>query len=85
MLTHTLMPRKSLFIASAIALLANVACGSRNMSFDLLSESASFNQSSAEVNGKIDILWVIDNSGSMDTSHSYELPTFYREVSTKWF
>lgn len=46
----------------------SVGCGARNMSFDLLSESATFNQSSAEVSGKIDIIWVVDNSGSMNTS-----------------
>jgi hypothetical protein len=47
-----------------------IGCGSKNMSFDLLSESASFSQSSAEINGKIDILWVIDNSGSMASSQT---------------
>ncbi len=81
MLTHTLMPRKSLLLASVLTLFANVACGSRNMSFDLLSESASFNQSAAEVNGKIDILWVIDNSGSMDTSQQALAANFQRFIS----
>ena len=81
MLTHTLMPRKSLLVASALTLLANVACGSRNMSFDLLAESASFNQSAAEVNGKIDVLWVIDNSGSMDTSQQAIAANFQRFIA----
>ncbi len=56
------------------------ACGSRDVSFDLLAESASFNQTSAEVNGKIDILWVIDNSGSMATSQQAVADNFRRFI-----
>lgn len=41
-------------------------CSSRNMSFDLLQTSQGFQQSSAQINNKIDMLWVVDNSGSMD-------------------
>lgn len=70
------------FSIAAIASLAlgSVGCGSKNMSFDLLSESATFNQSSAEVNGKIDILWVVDNSGSMDTSQQAIAANFQRFI-----
>lgn len=67
------------FIATAL-MVSTVGCGSRNMSFDMLAESASFNQSSAEVNGKIDILWVIDNSGSMDTSQQAVAANFQRFI-----
>ena len=54
---------KKTILASKVLLtifvtLAVSACGSRDISFDLLAESATFNQNSAEVNGKIDILWV---------------------------
>ena len=56
------------------------ACGSRDISFDLLSESATFNQNSAEVNGKIDILWVVDNSGSMATSQQAVADNFRRFI-----
>lgn len=65
---------------STALLVANVGCGSRNMSFDLLNESASFNQNSAEVNGKIDILWVIDNSGSMASSQNALAANFARFI-----
>lgn len=37
-------------------------------SFTLLADSNSFKQSASEINTKIDILWVMDNSGSMRTS-----------------
>lgn len=57
-----------------------VGCGSKNMSFDLLSESATFSQTSAEVNGKIDILWVVDNSGSMATSQQAIADNFRRFI-----
>lgn len=40
----------------------------KSASFSLLSDSASFQQNSASINGKIDILFVIDNSGSMAAS-----------------
>lgn len=56
------------------------ACGSRDISFDLLSESATFNQNSAEINGKIDILWVVDNSGSMATSQQAVADNFRRFI-----
>lgn len=68
-----------LLIATSLLLLTS-ACGSRDMSFDLLAESATFNQSSADVSGKIDILWVIDNSGSMDTSQQAIAANFQRFI-----
>src|SRR4051812_43560648 len=34
--------------------------------FNLDSDTASFQQNAEKVNNKIDILWVVDNSGSMD-------------------
>ncbi len=51
----------SLAIASALSL---NAC-SKPTSFSLLSTAQNFQQSQAVVNNKIDILWVVDNSGSM--------------------
>lgn len=41
-------------------------CSPKNTSFDMLATSQGFQQASAQVNNKIDILWVVDNSGSMD-------------------
>lgn len=85
MFTQTRVLNRSFarLLASLIAILgatANVGCGARNMSFDLLSESATFNQSSAEVSGKIDIIWVVDNSGSMDTSQQEIAANFRRFI-----
>lgn len=69
-----------MLMLSFAALGLNVGCGTRDVSFDLLSESASFNQTSAEINGKIDILWVIDNSGSMQTSQQAVANNFQRFI-----
>lgn len=51
---------------AAAALLAG--CSKPADSFSLLSDEASFKQDVAYVQRKVDILWVIDNSGSMDIS-----------------
>ncbi len=40
-------------------------CGNKGSSFDLLPAGQSFKQNSATIDPKMDILWVIDNSGSM--------------------
>ena len=45
-----------------------VACAENDPSFSLLADSDVFLQNTNEINTKIDILWVIDNSGSMETS-----------------
>lgn len=74
----TILGAKVLLAASLFVTLS--ACGSRDISFDLLSESATFNQNSAEVNGKIDILWVVDNSGSMATSQQAVADNFRRFI-----
>ncbi len=80
--THmNVLYRSALSIMTAGLLgLGLVGCGQKDASFDLLAESTSFNQSAAEVNGKIDILWVIDNSGSMDTSQQAVAANFSRFI-----
>ena len=40
-------------------------CGNKGSTFDILPSSQSFKQSTGIINPKMDILWVIDNSGSM--------------------
>ncbi len=50
-------------LTAASALL--VGCGNKGSSFDLLAAGQSFKQSAGTINPKMDILWVIDNSGSM--------------------
>lgn len=69
------------------ALVAAQGC-SKSASFSLLSDSASFTQNSAEVNGKIDILFVIDNSGSMATSQqnlATNIQTFFDKFDQQGF
>lgn len=46
------------------------ACGSEGSSFSLLADADEFQQSSGISNSKVDILWLIDNSGSMETSQT---------------
>ena len=45
-----------------------MGCGENTPTFSALADSKIFEQSGTEVNVKIDVLWVIDNSGSMQTS-----------------
>lgn len=46
------------------------ACDKTNRSFSLLGDANSFQQVPTVVERKVDILWVIDNSGSMETSQT---------------
>lgn len=80
MITQNATKPLILAVLTGILISLNVGCGARNMSFDLLAESATFNQNTAEVSGKIDILWVIDNSGSMDTSQQAIASNFQRFI-----
>lgn len=50
----------------AIGLLTN--CGGEGSSFSLLADSDTFYQNADQVNSKVDILWIVDNSGSMASS-----------------
>jgi len=51
-----------------ICALLFIGCNERDSSFSLLPDQEVFNQSKSELEAKIDILWVIDDSGSMATS-----------------
>lgn len=53
-------------VAIGFAALAMVGCGKKDANFSILSAGQQFQQNAAQVNPKIDILWVVDNSGSMD-------------------
>lgn len=72
MATATLM-------VSAAALL--VGCEKSAESFSLLSDSANFQQSTSYVQRKIDILWVVDNSGSMESSQTNLTNSFNSFIS----
>ncbi|MBX9768590.1 MAG: hypothetical protein K2X47_15050 [Bdellovibrionales bacterium] len=54
---------KIIFFTSFLVLL--VGCGKNDPSYSLLPAQNIFSQSVSTLNNKIDILWVIDNSGSM--------------------
>lgn len=46
------------------------ACDKSGSSFSLMADSASYKQEAVYIPKKIDVLWVIDNSGSMRTSQA---------------
>ena len=52
------------FVLATVVTLAS-GC-SKPATFSLLGTSQNFSQSAAKLNNQIDILWVVDNSGSMD-------------------
>jgi hypothetical protein len=55
--------------ALTLAFLAS-GCGKGTPSFSMLPAGQTFHQNSAVFNNKLDILWVIDNSGSMSPSQT---------------
>lgn len=69
--SHVLRARHKLVRVATVATMIGaqmglMACGKSNSSFAILPSGQSFQQAQATVNNKIDILWVVDNSGSMD-------------------
>lgn len=56
----------TLSLLTAATLLSG--CGKSADSFSLLSDGSTYKQNAAYVQRKVDVLWVIDNSGSMQTS-----------------
>ncbi len=48
----------------------SIGCGEHTPSFSILPAAQTFVQDAEPVNAKVDILWVIDNSGSMATSQA---------------
>ncbi|WP_413560987.1 hypothetical protein [Bdellovibrio sp. HCB209] len=58
--------RNSVLVASTLSLLAG--CGKSGGTYSTLADSDSYKQEAVFVPKKIDVLWVIDNSGSMQTS-----------------
>ena len=60
----------SVICGTVLAMIFTTGCGSENPSFSILPDTENFQQSTESINTKIDILWVIDNSGSMATSQS---------------
>ena len=71
-----------------IALSFGLGCSKSNDSFSLLSSGQNFQQSSAILNTKVDILWLVDGSGTM-ANHQSNLATnfssFINDFSSKSF
>ena len=78
---------KSVFTLTA-PLALSLGCSKSNDSFSLLSAGQSFQQSSAILNNKVDILWVVDGSATM-ANHQTNLATnfssFINDFTTKNF
>lgn len=76
----------TLAVVLGLGLLA--ACGEKGSSFSLLQDSNIFYQNGSNLNSKIDILWVIDNSGSMASSQQNtadNLNSFISDFMTKGY
>ncbi|WII72035.1 hypothetical protein QJS83_16350 [Bdellovibrio sp. 22V] len=71
--------RKAVMMASAVAMLAG--CNKSTDSFSLLKDGADYKQQAVFIPKKIDILWVIDNSGSMKTSQDNLASNFQAFIS----
>lgn len=71
--------RKAVTFASAVTLLAG--CQKSTDSFTLLKDGSDYKQQAVFIPKKIDILWVIDNSGSMDTSQNNLVSNFQSFIS----
>jgi hypothetical protein len=64
------MERANIFskLTFVVGFLAMVGCGEKDPGFSLLPDGDVFQQSPSSVRSAIDVLWVIDNSGSMESS-----------------
>lgn len=65
-----IMTKKILKVGAPLLILLAAACDKTNRSFTLLSDSNSFQQAPNVIQQKIDVLWVVDNSGSMASSQA---------------
>lgn len=64
------------------------ACGNGDSSYSLNADGETFNQASSTVNTKIDVLWIVDNSGSMASSQqnlATNFPSFINKFTEKAF
>lgn len=78
--TKSLVARMAAALAlSQMVLLAGCEKGDR--SYSLLSDTEAFQQSASYVPRKIDILWIIDNSGSMKSSQDALVANFSRFIN----
>ncbi|MEO0335303.1 MAG: hypothetical protein AAF202_02860 [Pseudomonadota bacterium] len=78
----------SVICGTVLAMSLLSACGSEDPSFSILPDTENFQQSTESINTRIDILWVIDNSGSMNTSQTQlasNFQSFIEDFETKNF
>lgn len=83
-----MMKFNALLGVAALAVAPLVTGCNKSASFSLLSDTATFTQNSASINGKIDILFVIDNSGSMAPSQQAmadNINRFFEKFDAKGF
>lgn len=83
----TFISEVSLLLVLGISFLL-YGCGENSPSLSLLSDSDVFNQQTSTLNNKIDILWVIDNSGSMapaQTNLASNFNSFINNFSNKGY
>lgn len=73
MKTQVVYLMQFVFLAS---LLGTAGCEKGDRSYSLLSDSKSFNQNITYQPKKIDILWIVDNSGSMSSSQAQLTQSF---------
>jgi hypothetical protein len=66
--------------ALSLALIAANGCAKNSSTFSVLGTEENFNQTALEIKGEIDILWVVDNSGSMLSSQQNVADNFGRFI-----
>lgn len=80
--------KKLLALLVSVAGLITVGCEKTDRSFSLLDSGSSFQQAGSYEVRKIDVLWVIDNSGSMDSSQrnlTDNFSSFINQFQSKGF
>ncbi|MGE4130075.1 MAG: hypothetical protein AB7F86_00470 [Bdellovibrionales bacterium] len=81
--------RSVLTVLGVLTLIStSVGCGNGGTSYSLLADGETFYGSSTKADTKIDVLWVIDNSGSMASSQTNlanNFPSFINSFSQKGF
>lgn len=78
--------RSLVLIAASLGLVSTVGCGSKNSSYSILSSTQKFSQAKAD--NRVDVMWVIDNSGSMQPSQqklANNFPQFIQNFQSAGF
>ncbi len=80
--------KSSKLLMVAALILAQIGCSNGDTTYSLLSDGETFNQASSTLNNKIDVLWIVDNSGSMLSSQqnlAANFPAFINKFTEKAF